>query len=106
MTDEMLEGWFTDPYRRHDARWLSAGEPTKLVRDGDSTSYDDPPPGPWVEQPQRLEPDPTSTGGQDLVRADAAEAAGGEYDKEKAKWAAYDQVAGQPPSAFDDASLD
>ena len=37
------EGWFTDPFGRHEARWLSKGKPTKLVRDGSVESYDDPP---------------------------------------------------------------
>ncbi len=23
MSEEILEGWFTDPYRSHEARWLS-----------------------------------------------------------------------------------
>ena len=27
------EGWFTDPFGRHQARWLSLGIPTKLVRE-------------------------------------------------------------------------
>ena len=38
---EEEEGWFTDPFGRHEARWLSFGKPTKLVRDGDVESYDD-----------------------------------------------------------------
>ena len=28
-----LEGWCTDPFGLHEARWLSDGVPTKLVRD-------------------------------------------------------------------------
>ena len=28
------EGWYTDPWGDHDARWISDGVPTKLVRDG------------------------------------------------------------------------
>ncbi len=43
------EGWYTDPFGRHDARWMSAGRPTKLVRDGDDESYDDPPDEPWSQ---------------------------------------------------------
>ena len=31
------------PFGRHEARWLPAGSPTKLVRDGSLESYDDPP---------------------------------------------------------------
>ena len=30
---EEEEGWFTDPFGRHEARWLSFGKPTKLVRE-------------------------------------------------------------------------
>lgn len=30
----MASGWFEDPYGRHEARWISAGVPTSLVRDG------------------------------------------------------------------------
>jgi hypothetical protein len=103
MRDETLEGWCTDPYDRHEARWLSDGRPTKLVRDGSLTSYDDPPDGPWVKAPELLEPDPTAAHGSDLMRADAAES-GDAYDEKKAKWAVYDQLAAQPPSAFDDVS--
>ena len=28
------EGWYVDPYRRHNARWFSNGTPTDLVCDG------------------------------------------------------------------------
>lgn len=30
----MATGWFSDPYGRHEARWISSGSPTALVRDG------------------------------------------------------------------------
>lgn len=104
-SDQTLEGWFTDPYGRHELRWLSDGRATKLVRDGETTSYDDPPPGPWAERPQRAEVDADAgAGGRDLVRADAAEADYEPYDPQKARWAVYDQLAAQPPSAFDDAA--
>lgn len=43
MTGSGWEGWFTDPFGRHEARWLSGGKPTDLVRDGDVESYDEPP---------------------------------------------------------------
>lgn len=100
---EMLEGWFTDPYACHEARWLSDRRATKLVRDGDATSYDDPPAGPWIKTPERVEADPTAAGGSDLIRADAAESEG-DYGEKKAKWAVYDSLAAQPPSAFGDVS--
>jgi len=37
------EGWVTDPFGLHEARWMSDGTPTTLVRDGDVESYDEPP---------------------------------------------------------------
>ena len=40
VTQLLMEGWFTDPYGIHEARWLSAGEPTKLVRDQGVVAYD------------------------------------------------------------------
>jgi hypothetical protein len=39
-------GWYTDPYGTHDARWMSAGKPTSLVRDGELESHEDPPESP------------------------------------------------------------
>ncbi len=33
--DPTCEGWFTGPYRVHEARWMSEGHPSKLVRDGE-----------------------------------------------------------------------
>ena len=72
MADEQEEGWYTDPYGRHEARWMSAGSPTKLVRDSGVESYDHPP----DEEPSRVatmiveEPPP---GTDDLRRADEAE---------------------------------
>jgi hypothetical protein len=72
MSDQ--EGWFTDPYGVHEARWLSDGRPTKLVRDGEVESYDEPPAGEPTVVPERLEEDPSTAYGSDLVRADDAEA--------------------------------
>lgn len=102
MSDEALEGWYTDPYGRHDARWMSDGRPTRLVRDGKVTSSDEPPDGPWVTKPQPWESEPNGDHGSDLLRADAAESTGKDYDPKQARWAVYDQLAAQPPSAFDD----
>ncbi len=66
---EAEEGWFTDPFGRHEARWLSAGTPTKLVRDGDVESYDDPPDEEPTIEPERIEPLPVANDGADLIRA-------------------------------------
>ena len=61
------EGWYTDPYQRHDARWFSDGTPTPLVRDGETTSSDPPPATPYVEVPRLIEP-PPSRAADDLRR--------------------------------------
>ncbi len=37
------QGWFADPFGKHEARYFSAGSPTRLVRDGEAESYDEPP---------------------------------------------------------------
>jgi hypothetical protein len=42
-----LQGWQADPFRLHEARYFSAGRPTKLVRDGMAESFDEPPAGAW-----------------------------------------------------------
>jgi hypothetical protein len=105
------EGWYTDPYAKHDARWMSQGSPTRLVRDGTVETYDDPPSGPYVRVPEPIESSRPS-GADDLRRADEAEAgepydaddlrradqaeAGGPYDADKARRAALD--------AFDETS--
>jgi hypothetical protein len=41
------EGWFPDPFGRHEQRWFSAGSPSALVRDGDTESADPPPAPTW-----------------------------------------------------------
>jgi hypothetical protein len=88
MGDE--EGWFTDPYGRHEARWLSLGEPTKLVRDDGIETYDGPPTDPPTEVPVRIEGDGSASAGtNDLRRADDAES-GDAYDPQKAARAAWD----------------
>jgi hypothetical protein len=45
MESRELQGWYEDPFRLHGARYFSAGHPTKLVRDGNVESYDEPPGG-------------------------------------------------------------
>ena len=73
-----LEGWHTDPYGRHDARWLSEGRPTKLVRDGEVESYDDPPTGEVpVTDPMPI--DQREPDDDQLRRADDAQT-GASYD--------------------------
>ena len=43
-----VEGWYKDPYGRHEDRWFSDGTATSLVRDGGVTSHDDPPAHPYA----------------------------------------------------------
>lgn len=72
--EEGDEGWFTDPFGRHEARWMSDGVPTKLVSDGGVESYDDPPDSPTRCAAVRIEPPAGSVTSADTLRADAAEA--------------------------------
>jgi hypothetical protein len=44
------QGWYRDPFGRHEDRYFSVGHPTKLVRDATAESYDPPP---W-EYPMRM----------------------------------------------------
>jgi hypothetical protein len=66
---EEEEGWFTDPFGRHEARWLSFGKPTKLVRDGEVEGYDEPPDEEPTNHPERIEPHVEANDGADLIRA-------------------------------------
>ena len=43
-----VEGWYKDPYGRHENRWFSNGRATNLVRDDSATSHDEPPNEPIV----------------------------------------------------------
>jgi hypothetical protein len=70
--DEREEGWYTDPFGRHEARWMSDGSPTKLVRDGDAESYEDPPDEEPTVTPTRIAEEPV-TDGNDLLRSDDPE---------------------------------
>jgi len=91
--DSSLEGWFTDPYGLHDARWLSEGKPTHLVRDGATEGSDPAPDEPFKVTPVRLGDDPERGDGSDLRRADDAERQPG-FDEAKATrgaWDAFDQ---------------
>lgn len=63
MADERQEGWYTDPYERHEARWMSAGRHTKLVRDGKVESYDAPPDEEPSAVPVRIVPEPPAGAG-------------------------------------------
>ena len=53
--EEGFEGWYSDPYGRHEARWMSDGRPTKLVRDDGVEAYDDPPDEAPSQTPTRID---------------------------------------------------
>ncbi len=76
MESEHEEGWYTDPYERHEARWFSDGTPTKLVRDRGVESYDKPPDEAPTQKAERIEPDVVAKGGSDLIRAGEDQATG------------------------------
>jgi hypothetical protein len=46
VSGRVVQGWHSDPFGIHEARYFSAdGQPTKLVRDRGAESYDEPPSG-------------------------------------------------------------
>jgi hypothetical protein len=80
-----VQGWFPDPYGRHEDRWFSDGKPTRLVRDRGSESYDEPP----LEYPRgQLLPDSAAPDepqqNQLLVSGDAGQ--DGSYDEPQGTW--------------------
>ena len=68
----MSEGWCTDPFELHEARWISAGTPTKLVRDGAIEAYDPVPAVPATTTAIPLQDRPLAAHGADLLRSDRA----------------------------------
>ncbi len=70
MTTLIAEGWCSDPYGLHEARWLSAGTPTALVRDHGVEGRDPVPDGlaPWAAEP--LDWGQKGLAGADLLRSD------------------------------------
>jgi hypothetical protein len=87
--DESLEGWYTDPYARHEARWMSRGRPTALVRDGKVEGQDTAPDGPFMVIPVMVEGLADASNGADLRRADDAER-GSAYDPQSAARRAWE----------------
>lgn len=80
---ERLEGWCSDPFGRHEARWLSDGQPTRLVRDARVESYDDPPDEAPTSIPTPLDVQDSGADASDVRRADEAQT-GEPYDPKKA----------------------
>ena len=65
------EGWYIDPFGHHEARWISDGTPTALVRDGEIEAKNPPPDVPYSGTLQPL-PDASPPDG-DLLRVGEAE---------------------------------
>ena len=84
------EGWYRDPYKIHTDRWFSDGNPTELVRDGARES-NDPPPDTPISEPLVESDSSEAVDGDDLRRADEAEASG-PYDPKKAVERALDSL--------------
>jgi hypothetical protein len=91
VTQQREEGWYTDPYRLHEARWFSDGEPTKLVRDGAEESYDPPPITAPLDKPERCAAE-TASHGEDLHRADDQRAGFDRQSLTDAAGNAFDQA--------------
>jgi hypothetical protein len=83
------QGWYRDPYGLHEDRYFSNGQPTKLVRDKATESYDPPPSRPPDVNLVEVVPSPPADG-SDLRRADERSAGPAAYDKRAAFWAAMD----------------
>jgi hypothetical protein len=64
------QGWFRDPFGAHEARYFSDGSPTRLVRDGETESYDEPPAGAPAVGSQQLT---AADGSQQLTEVAPAE---------------------------------
>jgi hypothetical protein len=94
-----MEGWYTDPYARHEARWISQGTPTNLVRDGKIEGTDSVTDEPFQVKPVRIEGDGVEPrDGSDMRRADDAELEA-PYDARRAArsaWDAFDQTLNGP----------
>jgi hypothetical protein len=65
VVNEEREGWFTDPFGRHQVRWMLGDRPTNLIRDGQVEGHDPVPDEPFSSKPVRVkyvehraEPDP------------------------------------------------
>ena len=89
------EGWYIDPYGRHEARWFSDGTPTDLVRDRGVTSDDPPPSTPYTA---KLEPitQNTSSRSDGLQRADHnQDLADDPRVASDAVWEIFDETSGQ-----------
>jgi hypothetical protein len=83
------EGWYKDPFAIHEDRWMSQGQPTKLVRDSGTESYDPPPDQPL---PEELVPCDTGSGAAGGDPGEADQETG--YSDWHASRAALDAISG------------
>jgi hypothetical protein len=89
------EGWYEDPYGIHEARWISAGKPTALVRDGDVEGQDPPPDTPYAGKLKELPETAPKDGGSDLLRADDGDITSFDPDREEdVVWDAFAESSG------------
>ncbi|MGA2836551.1 MAG: hypothetical protein ABSF84_08140 [Acidimicrobiales bacterium] len=88
------EGWYVDPFGVHEARWISQGSPTALVRDEGVESSDPPPDVPFTGELEPC-PEPQTPDGDDLRRADDADSRQFDPDAEEdSAWDAFGASAG------------
>jgi hypothetical protein len=59
---------YTDPYARHEARWISQGRPSALIRDRDVEGNDPAPDGPFTVVPVRVQSQADASNGADVRR--------------------------------------
>jgi hypothetical protein len=86
--------WYADPYGIHEGRWISAGAPTGLVRDGDVETQDPPQPIPCLSQLEELA-ETDAEDAEDLMRADQADIRSFDPDKEaRAAWDTFGEGSG------------
>ena len=93
MHDVSLEGWYTDPYDRHEARWMSQGTPTSLVRDGKVEGSDPVADEPFKVTPVRIEGE-AHHDGSDQRRADDAEVDLDSREAVRTAWDVFEQSEG------------
>jgi hypothetical protein len=87
------EGWYVDPFGLHEARWISDGTPTSLVRDGSLESKDPPPDEPFTGTFVELA-ESAPAAGSDLRRADSAEAPSDNPEDGEDIWEAFAETSG------------
>lgn len=83
------EGWYQDPFHRHEARWISDGIPTGLVRDGGNESQDPPPSSSFPGELQPLA-ERAPANADDLRRADMEDADSEIFDPNAAAGAVWE----------------